>query len=334
MGIEPAENNGGKAVSLRVLLVGEESAGVQTLKMLSEGNHRIIGVMASPTRKAVGGMTLWQHAEKLGLRTWPAEMVKDPAFARVLAAEGVDLLLNVHSLFVIKPEIVEAAALGSYNLHPGPLPRYAGLNAPSWAIYHGETRHGVTLHRMLAGIDTGPIAYQALFDIDDSDNGFSVSAKCIKHGLELIRRLLVDAASGPSAIPAIEQDLSQRNYFGKGTPQGGWLAWDRPAREIHNFVRAADFSPFPSPWINPRSVAGGREIGFTRTSITGLATEARPGTVGRSAEGSAVVACRDQWLEIRRVIVDGRNLNPTDVLPPGEILVGEDTNQISASLPR
>lgn len=331
MVIEPAEIDEGRGNSLRVLLVGEESAGVQTLKMLSEGNHRIIGVMASPTRKAVGGMTLWQHAEKLGLRTWPAEMVKDPAFARVLAAEGVDLLLNVHSLFVIKPEIVEAAAFGSYNLHPGPLPRYAGLNAPSWAIYHGETMHGVTLHRMLAGIDTGPIAYQALFDIDEADNGFSVSAKCIKYGLELIRRLLVDAASGPSNIPAIEQDLTQRNYFGKGTPEDGWLAWDRPARDIHNFVRAADFSPFQSPWINPRSLAGGREIAFIRTSITGLATDARPGTVGRSATGSAIVACRDQWLEIRRALVEGRNVNPTDVLPPGELLEWRGANQVSAS---
>ena len=130
---------------MNILLVGEESAGAQTLKLLASSNHRLVGVMASPTRKAVSGMTVWQHAEKLGCRTWPAETVKDPAFAEVIRDAEVDLLLNVHSLFVIKPEIVAAPRWGSFNLHPGPLPRYAGLNAPSWAIYRGERSHGVTL---------------------------------------------------------------------------------------------------------------------------------------------------------------------------------------------
>src|SRR5262249_60324325 len=127
---------------------------------------------------------------KLGCRTWPAESVKDPAFAEVIRAEEVDLLLNVHSLFVIKPEIVAAPRYGSFNLHPGPLPRYAGLNAPSWAIYRGERAHGVTLHRMLAGIDTTTIAHPRLFGIEETDTGFSVVAECIKFGMWLISQVL------------------------------------------------------------------------------------------------------------------------------------------------
>src|SRR5262245_2728236 len=99
---------------MNVLLVGEESAGAQTLKLVANSAHRLVGVLASPTRKAVGGMTVWQYAEKLGCRRWPAESVKDPAFAEVITAEEVDLLLNVHSLFVIKPEIVAAPRWGSF----------------------------------------------------------------------------------------------------------------------------------------------------------------------------------------------------------------------------
>ena len=324
MGIEPSnmiEERGHKpGTSLRVLLVGEESAGIQTLKLLANGNHHLVGVMASPTRKAIGGLTMWQHAEKFGLRTWPAEMVKDPGFARILGDEKIDLLLNVHSLFVIKPEIVEVATLGSFNLHPGPLPRYAGLNAPSWAIYHDERRHGVTLHKMLAGIDTGPIAYQSLFDIDDNDTGFSVSAKCIKHGLELIKLLLDTASVDPTLIPQIQQDLSQRNYFGKGTPHNGWLEWSRTAREIFNFVRAADFSPFPSPWIHPRSKLGHQEVSFVRTSLTGQTTDSPPGTVDRSEAGIIRVACSDEWLAIKRTMVNGHYCNPLELLLHGDRL--------------
>jgi len=302
---------------LNVLLVGEESAGAQTLKLLAASPHKLVGVMASPTRKSSGGLTVWQLAEKSGFRTWPAELVKDPAFAGIVRAEQVDLLLNVHSLFVIKGEIVAAPRVGSYNLHPGPLPRYAGLNAPSWAIYRGEREHGVTLHKMLAGIDTGAIAYQALFAIDESDTGFSVSAKCIKFGLELVKKLLDAAAIGPDQIPAIQQDLSRREYFGRGTPDDGWLDWSRSARAVFNFVRAADYSPFPSPWKIPRSRLGEEEIGFMKVALTGQPSDELPGTIGRGKDEAIKVSCADEWVDVKRVLNRGRVVDGIDLLEPG-----------------
>ncbi len=306
---------------MNILLVGEESAGTQTLKLLANSGHNLVGVMASPTRQATGGMTLWQLAEKQGCRTWPAELVKDPKFAEVIAAEQVDLLLNVHSLFVIKGEIVAAPRIGSFNLHPGPLPHYAGLNAPSWAIYRGEKTHGVTLHQMLAGIDTGTIAYQALFDIAEGDTGFSVSAKCIRAGLELIRQLLATAAIDPQAIPAIAQDFTQRQYFGKETPEDGWLTWERPAREVYNFVRAADYSPFTSPWKTPHSRIGDEEIGFVKTALTGQACDAPPGTIGQIIGTQVQVACSDEWLAVERLVINGKRVSAVTVLNPGERLM-------------
>jgi methionyl-tRNA formyltransferase len=308
---------------LNVLLVGEESAGTQTLKLLASSSHRLVGVLASPTRKSAGGLTVWQLADKMGYRTWPAESVKDADFAGVVRSEKVDLLLNVHSLFVIKGEIVAAPRYGSYNLHPGPLPRYAGLNAPSWAIYRGERSHGVTLHRMQAGIDTGTITYQALFDIDDHDTGFTVSARCIKLGMDLIKKLLEAAESSPDQIPAIQQDLTLREYFGKGTPADGWLDWSRPAREVFNFVRAADYSPFQSPWKIPRSRLGGEEIGFVKVGLTGQACDEPPGTIGRGDGESIRVSCADEWVDVKRVLKQGKVSNAIDLLVPGSRLEWE-----------
>ena len=309
---------------MNVLLVGEESAGAQTLKLLASSAHKLVGVMASPTRPARGGMTLWQRATQMGCPTWPAELVKDPEFAAVVRAHEVDLLLNVHSLFVIKPEIVAAPRWGSFNLHPGPLPRYAGLNAPCWAIYRGERRHGVTLHRMQAGIDTGSIAYQTLFDLTETDTGFTVSAKCGKFGLALLRQLLETAAVDPAAIPVIEQDFTEREYFGKGTPENGWLDWSRPARAVFNFVRAADYSPFPSPWQTPRSSSGEQEITFVKVALTGQACAALPGMIAQTEAGKIRVACADEWIEVVRLLVNGQSANARAVLKPGERLAGSD----------
>src|SRR5580692_7331177 len=73
----------------------------------------------------------------------PVERVKDPELAESLRSAQVDLLLNVHSLYIIHQGVLAVPRLGAYNLHPAPLPRYAGLNSVSWAIYHGEKEHGV-----------------------------------------------------------------------------------------------------------------------------------------------------------------------------------------------
>src|SRR5262245_55559847 len=133
----PADNR----AALKVVLIGEESAGAQTPKLLAQSGHRVVGVLSAPPQRARARATVWQLAEQMGYRTWPAELVKDQTCAEVLRAEQVELLLNVHSLYLIAPEVLQAPRYGSFNLHPGPLPRYAGLNAVSWAIYRGETSH-------------------------------------------------------------------------------------------------------------------------------------------------------------------------------------------------
>src|SRR5262245_19991231 len=243
---------------MNILLVGEDAAGMQMLQQLRRTSHRIAGVMASPARQDRAGASVWSLASKLGYKTWPSKLVKDPNFAARIVDEKIDILLNVHSLFLIHKVVVIAPRLGSYNLHPGPLPRYAGLNAASWAIYKGEVHHGVTLHKMEPGIDTGNIAYQEMVAVGADETGLSLTTKCIDAGLPLVLRLLEVAAEDPSAIPSIAQDLTKREYFGREVPEGGKLSWESPARRIVDFVRACDYLPFPSPWGHPRTSLDGR----------------------------------------------------------------------------
>jgi methionyl-tRNA formyltransferase len=302
---------------MNVLLVGEESAGIQTLKALTRSDHRIVAVMASPAKKSLSSSTLWQVAERIGLPTWPASLVKDPAFAGRIRYAGVDIILNVHSLFVMHGEVVEAPRIGSFNLHPGPLPRYAGLNVVSWAIYRGEQTHGVTVHKMAAGIDTGPIAYQSLFDIGDADTALTLYAKCTKEGVALLLRLLETASRDENAIPLLPQDLTQRQYFGKEAPENGRLNWSRQAREIVNLARACDYYPFPSPWGSPRARLGEQEICLIKARLTGESCDAAPGTIGRLAWPAVQVACADEWIWVDKALIEGKYLPAADILQPG-----------------
>jgi methionyl-tRNA formyltransferase len=229
----------------------------------------------------------------------------------------VDLILNVHSLYIFHKNVLTAPRFGAFNLHPGPLPRYAGLNSISWALYHGEKTHGVTIHRMEPEIDSGPIVYQSWFPIAPQDTAFSLGFKCVKAGLQLVNKLLETMASDATKLPLTAQDLSKREYFPPGPPQGGRLSWFSPAEKIVNYVRASDYFPFRSPWGHPRSRLGEREIAIAKAEHTDLACSVPPGTVGERSGTGALVAALDKWVLVRKVKIGDRYWAAGDILSPG-----------------
>ena len=278
---------------LRLCLLCEESAGVRLLQAVAASPYRIAALLTSP------GNALWRLAEKLGCSPIPSRRVREPGLDAELSGAGVDLLLNVHSLQIVPEAVLRVPRLGAYNLHPGPLPRYAGLNAPSWALYHGEERHGVTVHRMEPGIDTGAIVYEKSFPIRPQDTGLSLALRCVQEGLPLLGRLLETASADPGALPSLAQDPSQRRYFGRAAPQGGRLSWDAPARRIRDFVRACDYRPFASPWGTPRAQLAGDEVEVLEVAMTGEPGGVIPGTV-QQQKNETFVAAGDEWLRIVR----------------------------------
>lgn len=298
--------------------MAEESAGIQVLRALVAGPHEVVAAMTAPPTRG-GGTTVAVVAEQLGVSVLPSERVREAETAEWLREHEVDLLLNVHSLYLIHGDVVAAPRIGSFNLHPGPLPRYAGLNAPSWAIYNGETRHAVTVHWMEPGVDTGAIAFESWFDLTDYDTGLSVSVRCAREGVALMERLLEVAAEDPAAIPRREQDLSKRHYYRRGeVPDDGRITWEHPARLIVDLVRASDYFPFPSPWGSPTTRLNNEELRVLKASRTGEWSDEAPGTVGEAAEGGGVrVAAADEWVIVERVLADGRPQPASEILKPG-----------------
>jgi UDP-4-amino-4-deoxy-L-arabinose formyltransferase/UDP-glucuronic acid dehydrogenase (UDP-4-keto-hexauronic acid decarboxylating) len=293
----------------RVALVAEEAAGLAALKLLlAAGLPPVMVLSDSPAGR---GATVSDEARRLGLSLRDPALVGAPDFGEELREAGLDLLLNVHSLHVAAAETVAAPRLGAFNLHPGPLPEYAGLNAPSWAIYNGETRHAVTLHWMEPEVDAGAVAYAAEVPIEPDDTGLSLSAKCVRAGLPLIERLLADAGRG--TVPRAEQDASRRRWYGAGPPHDGRLPWTLSARQIADLVRAADFSPLRSPWGHPGATLDGRELEIVRVTATGEVAYVPPGSIGPDCR----VAAADEWLRVERLRVDGRSQDPAEVLEPG-----------------
>jgi methionyl-tRNA formyltransferase len=290
------------------------------LRTLARGHHRVVAVVAEPPQRDAAGSSVWNVAQQLGYQTWPSERLKDPALADQLRAEDVDILLNVYSLYLINEKVLAAPKLGAYNLHPGPLPRYAGLNPVSWAIFRGEKQHGVTVHRIDPGVDTGPIAYQSSFPIEDDETALSLSLKCIREGMQLMSQLLQAGESGADGIPLVPQDLGKRQYFGREVPEGGKLSWTWTAEKVINFVRACDYLPFNSPWGHPRAILGVQEFALVKANRTGRRSDAAPGTIGDSIDSGVYVACEDEWILARKLRLGSHYLPAVDFLRLGDKL--------------
>jgi len=273
---------------MRIALLCEESAGARVLEMLARGAHELVAVLTTE------GSAAWSLSAKLGLKPVAARRVREPDFVAALVRSDAELVLNVHSLYIVPPAVLQVPRLGAYNLHPGPLPGCAGLNAPSWAIYHGRETHAVTLHRMEAGIDTGAVILQEVFPLQPEDTGLSVALRCAQKGVDLIKRMLQLLVEG-GTVPCIPQDPAQRRYFGREVPQGGRIDWNAPARRIHDFVRACDYQPFASPWGTPRARLGEREVEVSKVALTGERCDAPAGTVRGN-----VVATADEWLLLKK----------------------------------
>lgn len=309
---------------MKIVVVGEEAAGARVVSRVAESGHELVGVFSSG--RAVAGTSPATAAAAAGVPVDAAGRVRRPELAEQLRELAVDVLLNVHSLHVICPAVLAAPRVGAFNLHPGPLPAYAGLNTPSWAIAAGETRHAVTLHWMEPGIDTGDVVSSARFDVTGDDTGLSVSMRCAQLGLGLIDELLARLATDPAAVPRHPQNLGDRRYYGREVPRGGWIPWTGTARQVTDFARACDYRPFPSPWGSPRAqLDDGRELEVIKVVATGWPTTASPGLVGAdndSAQGASLVATGDEWVRPLALRIDGQTHPAADVLETGQTLHG------------
>jgi methionyl-tRNA formyltransferase len=208
-----------------VVIAGGEAAGQRVLKGIWAGGHHVVAAFAG---SGTTGAPVRDEATRLGVPVLPAVRVKDPAVVGELGP--IDLLVNVHSLFVIVPELLDWPALGAYNVHPGWLPDFAGRNCPSWAVWLGEPEPGVTVHRMVAEIDRGAVAFQDRFPAGAAATGGSVAVECAKRGIALVNRLVDALVAGD--LDLRHQDPGAFTYFGRDVPDDGRFQPDRTAVEL------------------------------------------------------------------------------------------------------
>ncbi len=202
-----------------------------------------------------------------------------PELATTLASQPFDWLFSIANLKLIPQQVLALAGQGAVNFHDGPLPRYAGVNAPVWALMNRETEYGVTWHLIESGIDEGRILGQRDVRIARDETAYSLNAKCYAAALESFAGVLSNLQDG-STIP-MAQDLSQRTYFArdKRPEAAGRLDFGDDAETLLAMARALDHGDYWNPLCRPKIKHGGKIYLIGSAAMANQADLAKPGTI-------------------------------------------------------
>lgn len=254
------------------------------------------------------GETIWfasvaDLARRNGIETIMPENPNAPELAGRVRALRPDFLFSFYYRLMLEPELLAVPALGAYNLHGSLLPKYRGRAPVNWAIIHGETETGATLHEMVSKPDAGRIVDQEAVPILPDDFAVDVFRKVTGAAERVVRRSVPKLIDGSAVLRA--QDLSKGRYFGGRRPEDGRIDWAAPAKCVHDLVRAVA-PPYPGAFTEVE----GRRLRVLRTRRCPERNGA-PAAARLYAEGGhAYAACVDGGiLELLEVELGGQPLS-------------------------
>ena len=173
-----------------------------------------------------------------------------------------DYIFSFYYRHMIPEQILACAKIAALNMHGSLLPKYRGRAPVNWAILHGESETGATLHVMEAKPDAGDIVGQAAVSIDPDETATEVFGKVSKAAVEVMQQVLPSLIQGN--VPRQPNELQKGSYFGGRKPADGQIHWDQTALQVHNLVRAVA-PPYPGAFTDYQN----QTMLVARTSLKG-----------------------------------------------------------------
>lgn len=233
----------------RVVFMGSPEFSLATLRALA-ANYTVVGVVTQPDRPAGRGKQLTPPPVKtlaleLGLPVIQPRRLREPEAIDQLRAWAPDLIVVAAYGQILRPDVLDLPPHGCINVHASLLPRWRGASPIQAAILHGDAETGVTIMRMDAGLDTGPILSQRGIPIAPDDTAATLSEKLAGLGANLLIETLPDYLSGElKPTPQPEQGVTTVSTLEKND---GLLEPNLVADVLARKVRA--FNPWPGAYI-------------------------------------------------------------------------------------
>jgi methionyl-tRNA formyltransferase len=277
---------------LSIVFLGTTDFAAAILERLAErDSHRPALVLTRPDRPRGRGRRLAsppvaERARSLGLHVEQPANVNDPeTVAQVAAIEPQAVVVCAFGALIKEPLLSVGELL---NVHPSLLPRWRGAAPVERAMMAGDARTGVSIMRLTAGLDSGPVCFAEPEPIRAEDSYGTLAPRLQELGATLLLRALDAIATGSPPV-FVEQSEAGVTYAEKIEAQDRLLDPARPARELELVVRALH------PHIGARAeLAGGELIGVHEAALAPPVDggEDPPGVVAR--DGRLLLICADR----------------------------------------
>jgi methionyl-tRNA formyltransferase len=304
---------------VRIVFMGTaELSGASLERLAGDDRFEVVAVVTQPDKPRGRDLKLQPTpvkvvAERLHLPVHQPLRAREPQFLERVRQLQPDLMVVVAYGQILPQVLLDVPVHGCLNVHTSLLPKYRGAAPIQWAIANGEAETGVTIMKMDAGLDTGPILATRTTPILAEDNAAVLHDRLAQLGAELLGETIPGYIKGQ--IKPQPQPVVGHTYAAKIKKEDGRIDWQRPAREIWNRARA--FTPWPGAFtFLPQATGAESAVGATEPAagkpllIKILRLElapgqGHPGEVLSADKQGIVVACGEAAVRILELQREG-----------------------------
>ncbi|HEX9138228.1 MAG TPA: methionyl-tRNA formyltransferase [Steroidobacteraceae bacterium] len=304
--------------SLKLGFAGTPDFAVPALTRLA-ASQRICAVFTQPDRPAGRGQALHLSAVKrraleLGLPVHQPVSFRSPEVQELLRGADLDALIVVAYGQILPAAVLTVPRLGCINIHASLLPRWRGAAPIQRALLAGDSSTGVTIMRMEAGLDTGPVLAARSMNIGARDTAKTLHDALALVGAELLAETLDALRAG--RILEVAQPAAGVTYAEKISKSEAVIDWNQDAASIWRQVRAFN------PWPIAETCLHGEQLRIWDALLLDTAPRSAPGTVLCASPDGIDVACGQGALRVLRLQLAGRKPLAAREFLQGQRLVG------------
>jgi methionyl-tRNA formyltransferase len=314
--------------SLRIVYAGTPEFAVPALAALHGSSHQVVAVYTQPDRPAGRGRVLTASAVKAYAQQHGIPVEQPLNFRELqtvahLESYVADVMVVAAYGLILPQKVLDVPRLGCLNIHGSLLPRWRGAAPIQRAILAGDAETGITIMRMEAGLDTGPMLRMQSLPIATTDTAAAMHDQLAILGAELLLAVLDDL---PGALQRAQVQPNEGvTYASKLSKEEALIDWSLPAVQLDRQVRAFN------PWPIAETRLHGAQLRIGQANALTVSHMAEPGTVLQATAAGIQVACGSDVLNLTQVQLAGKKMQPATDFIKSHSLIGVQLGVIAGT---
>lgn len=244
---------------MRAVVFAYHEVGARCLQALLDGGVDVALVVThtDDPNERIWFTSVAEVARKAGIPVITPDSASEPDVEARIATIAPDYIFSFYYRQMIPMSVLNLAKIAPLNMHGSLLPKYRGRVPINWAVLHGETETGATLHVMAEKPDAGDIVAQQAVPIGPDETAGEVFAKVTAVAAATLTGVLPSLLKGE--VPRRPNNLAEGSYFGGRKPEDGRIDWQQSAAQVYNLIRAVA-PPYPGAFCDAETAKGTERV--------------------------------------------------------------------------